>query len=1019
MTQATATPASDPAASGDAISAIEAYLNSSALAAPQRFTGTANADVLSGTSGADVLEGLAGDDTYYVNNSGDVIVELANGGTDTVYTSVNYTVAANVENVHIIGSGLTVTGSATTNNAFHVQAPGGNVLNGGGAVNSVSYTNASVGVTATLSGANGPLPAAPGTDVLFNFSNLIGSKLDDVLTGNELKNALVGGMGNDILRGGKGDDVLAGTVGDDTYIFARGDGADSILEVPEGGAHNVVAFLAGVGADQLWFRQVGTALEVSTIGTTDKITISGWYGAGIAPRIQEFRMADGRVLLGADVQNLVQAMAGLAPPPLGQLTLPPGTASLLWPALAQNWRIDGTDQPTNGGPFVGGVNKDIIRGTAGADLMAGQGNDDIYYVNHVNDVVIEEADGGRDTVYVSTSSYTLPSNVEEVHISAGSQMVAGSSGSYNVFHVDVAGGNLLIGGGANNTASYAGSRTGATVRLVSANSAPAVQQGRDELVNFSTVEGSDYNDVLTGNASSNTLIGGRGHDMLQGGQGADVLAGGLGDDTFVFARGDGADIITETAADAGYDAIAFLAGVSLDQLWFRQVGADLEVSTIGTTDKITIRAWNAAAPNIEEFRTAAGHVLRGADVQQLVQAMANLTPPPLGQLTLPAGTAAALAPALAQAWHFNGPTQPTGQTFVGTANADILSGSAGADLLEGLAGDDSYFVNHSGDFIVERGNGGTDTVYTTVNYTVADNVEYVRLNAGGLTVTGSAYTSNNFFVKTAGGNVLDGGGEGNLLNYNGASAGVTAVFAPVGATMTARPGVDVLANFNAVIGSTFDDFLTGNELKNILGGGLGNDTLQGGKGDDALAGALGSDTYIFARGDGADSISEADEAGSRDVVSFLAGVSAEQLWFRQVGTALEVSTIGSGDKVTVNGWYEGAPRSIEEFRTADGRVLLGSNVQNLVQAMAGLTPPPAGQLTLPPATAAILAPSLAQNWRSAQQFSAASQAAGAAWQADPAQLVQALAGFAVPVAASAHWSEKGGLPMQIQLAAAH
>jgi Ca2+-binding RTX toxin-like protein len=231
--------------------------------------------------------------------------------------------------------------------------------------------------------------------------------------------------------------------------------------------------------------------------------------------------------------------------------------------------------------------------------------------------------------------------------------------------------------------------------------------------------------------------------------------------------------------------------------------------------------------------------------------------------------------------------------------------------------------------------------------------------------------------------------------------------------------VDVVANFNAVIGSKFDDVLVGNEIKNILAGGLGNDTLQGGKGDDMLAGAAGNDTYVFARGDGADIINEPNEAGSRDVVSFLAGVSAEQLWFRQVGTALEVSTIGTGDKVTVTGWYEGSLRRIEEFRTADGRVLLGNQVQNLVQAMAGLTPPPAGQLTLPAGTAAILAPVLAQNWRAAQQFSAASQDGLGGWQADSAQLVQAMAGFAVPAAASAPWSGHGNPSTQLQLAAVH
>ncbi|APA68554.1 hypothetical protein YQ44_12880 [Janthinobacterium sp. 1_2014MBL_MicDiv] len=996
------------------MSALEAYLNSIA-AAPQRYTGTPNADVLNGSTGADVLEGLAGDDTYYVNHSGDVIVELANGGTDTVYTSVNYTVADNVENVRLTAAGLTVTGSANTNNFFYVDVAGGNVLDGGGTGNSVNYLGSSVGVTASLVAVNGAPTAPAGSDVLVNFSNVVGSKFDDVLTGNELRNSLVGGYGNDTLRGGKGDDLLAGMQGDDTYIFARGDGADSIAEVEEAGSRNVVSFLAGVGADQLWFRQVGTTLEVSTIGTTDKITVNGWY-AGTGLRIQEFRTADGRVLLGRDVQNLVQAMAGLTPPAAGQLTLPANIAAILAPALAQNWRTEGPSQPSNGA-YVGTANPDIIKGTAGADVMAGLAGDDIYYVNHGGDVVIEQAGGGRDTVY-TTVDYSLASHIEEVHLSAAGLTVTGN-GNDNVFHVDVAGGNVLRGIGTNVSATYAGSRAGVTASMISSNDNPAPRPGSDVLLNIGRVEGSAYDDVLFGNELSNTLSGGLGNDTLQGGKGDDVLVGGLGDDTYVFARGDGADIIAEASADANYDAIAFLGGVNIDQLWFRQVGADLEVSTIGTTDKITIRSWNAAVPNIEEFRTAAGHVMRGVDVQLLVQAMANLTPPPLGQLTLPAGTAAALAPALAQAWHFNGPTQPTGQHFVGTTGADIINGTAGADLLEGLGGDDTYYVNHGDDFIVERGNGGSDTVYTSVNYKVADNVEIVRLNAAGLTVTGSAYTSNMFYVETAGGNVLDGGGAGNTLNYASATTGVTAAFAPVGGPMVGRPGADVLANFNIVIGSKFDDVLIGNEIKNILAGGLGNDTLQGGKGDDTLAGALGNDTYIFGRGDGADIIAEVVEAGSHDVVSFLAGVSAEQLWFRQAGAHLEVSTIGTTDKITVNNWYADTPVRIEEFRMADGRVLLGSNVQNLVQAMAGLTPPPVGQLTLPAGTAASLAPVMAQNWRVPQQALAASQGGYGALQADSAQLVQAMAGFAVPASASAHWQAQGGAATQIQLAAAH
>lgn len=138
-----------------------------------------------------------------------------------------------------------------------------------------------------------------------------------------------------------------------------------------------------------------------------------------------------------------------------------------------------------------------------------------------------------------------------------------------------------------------------------------------------------------------------------------------------------------------------------------------------------------------------------------------------------------------------------------------------------------------------------------------------------------------------------------------------------------------------------------------------------------------------------------------------------------MGTNLEVSTIGTNDKITVNGWYAAAGANIEQFRMADGRVLLGSDVQKLVQAMAGLTPPAAGQLTLPAGTAAILAPVLAQNWRAAQQFSAVSQDGSGGWQADSAQLVQAMAGFAVPAAASAPWSGHGNPSTQIQLAAVH
>lgn len=78
---------------------------------------------------------------------------------------------------------------------------------------------------------------------------------------------------------------------------------------------------------------------------------------------------------------------------------------------------------------------------------------------------------------------------------------------------------------------------------------------------------------------------------------------------------------------------------------------------------------------------------------------------------------------------------------------------------------------------------------------------------------------------------------------------------------------------------------------------------------------------------------------------------------------LEVSVIGTSDKFTIQSWYSGSAYRVEQFRTADGQVLLDGQVENLVQAMAAFAPPAAGQTTLPPAYQAALAPVLVANWQ--------------------------------------------------------
>ena len=64
--------------------------------------GNSSDNILDGVTGADTLIGGAGNDIYYVDNVGDVLVENAGEGTDTVQSSISYTLGANTENLILL-----------------------------------------------------------------------------------------------------------------------------------------------------------------------------------------------------------------------------------------------------------------------------------------------------------------------------------------------------------------------------------------------------------------------------------------------------------------------------------------------------------------------------------------------------------------------------------------------------------------------------------------------------------------------------------------------------------------------------------------------------------------------------------------------------------------------------------------------------------------------------------------------------------------------------------------------------
>jgi Ca2+-binding RTX toxin-like protein len=171
-------------------------------------------------------------------------------------------------------------------------------------------------------------------------------------------------------------------------------------------------------------------------------------------------------------------------------------------------------------------------------------------------------------------------------------------------------------------------------------------------------------------------------------------------------------------------------------------------------------------------------------------------------------------------------------------------------------------------------------------------------------------------------------------------------------------GKDTLTGWDGV------DMLYGLAGNDTLNGGAGSDTLDGGLGTDKLFGGAGNDVYVFGRGYGVDTITDSDStSGNTDQARFLAGVSENQLWFRRVNSDLEVSIIGTGDKTTVSNWYSGSAYHVEQFITADNKVLLDSQVENLVSAMAAFAPPSTGQTTLPQNYQDSLNSVIAANWK--------------------------------------------------------
>lgn len=280
----------------------------------------------------------------------------------------------------------------------------------------------------------------------------------------------------------------------------------------------------------------------------------------------------------------------------------------------------------------------------------------------------------------------------------------------------------------------------------------------------------------------------------------------------------------------------------------------------------------------------------------------------------------------------------TRDTLNGTNGPDRIFGFARNDTIEGLDGDDELIGGKGNDYIF---GGPGDDVFIVEGH----RQRYDRFNGGNgldrvLGGPGNDTIRLNGFLGENRVEVIDGAGGFNVISGR--------LHRDMDFT-----GVQ-LSNVAEIRGGKGDNEIIGNDHANVFVGGRGSDDLHGG---------LGDDTYRFRRFDGVDTI--ADAGGSADVIEFGPGITASQVWFSRSGSELKLDLIGTSDSVSIADWYTNTDSQIEQIRLDDGAFLLNTDVEQLVQAMAGFRVPVDSAASLSSNVAQAIEPVIAVAWQAA------------------------------------------------------
>lgn len=547
----------------------------------------------------------------------------------------------------------------------------------------------------------------------------------------------------------------------------------------------------------------------------------------------------------------------------------------------------GTDSLKGGAAadtLYGLAGNDQVDGKGGVDTMYGGRGNDLFFVDNPNDLVIEYAGEGDDTVN-ATVSYVLSANIETLALTGAS----------------------AINGTGNDTAN-----------TINGNNAANTILGMD---GADTLRGGGGNDVLNGGLGNDYLAGGEGDDRLIGGGGSDTMNGGTGADLFAFqslsdfgpttaldrindfssAQADkidlstidantlsqgkqgftwiGANAFAGRAGELGYvrlgdgslmvsgdlngDKVAdfrfLVSGVrSLTAGDFVLSGSETPSDTAGPIAAVSSSDSNLSLGESALVTFSFNEAVSGFSLSDVTASRgqltnltavndrtytASFTPDAnytgTGVIMVAAGSYADLAgnPGGAAQISIAISTQPPaspppqggigGSTLTGSSGADVLKGTDADDTMYGLAGNDQM-----------DGKGGVDTMYGGAGndlFIVGSSRDLVVEYAGEGTDTVNALVSyqlsaNIEKLQLSGTSAIDGTGNDTANTINGNDAANA---------LRGMNGADTLR------GGGGNDLLDGGDENDFLSGGAGHDTLIGGKGTDILYGGSGADTFTF------------------------------------------------------------------------------------------------------------------------------------------------------------------------------